>query len=269
MHRPLLFLAIGTAGALAPLALAGPSEDRYCYAQWDDVSVIQNGVYDGRFTFFRVRFEPSYGGGGGGRFGRGRGSDKQWDHDTPRAERHLMQILQEITILRPQMDCGAIYAFGEPESFKYPIAYVSEPGFWTMDEAELKGIRDYVAKGGFIIFDDFFEQDWYNFEERWREAFPDLQLQPIPRTHALFDAFYDIRNVHLVYQGGGGSRGVEAEFYGAFEDNDPTKRLVAITAYNFDLGEYMEFSDEAFVPIDLSNEAYKIMVNYLVYAMTH
>jgi len=266
MHRPLLFLALGTVGALAPLVVRDPSEDRYCYLQSDDNAMIQNGAYDGRFTFFRVRFEPSFGGGRG--FGRGR-VDKKWDHDTPRAERHLMQILQEITMLRPQMDCGAIYAFGEPESFKYPIAYVSEPGYWTMDETELKGIRDYVAKGGFIIFDDFFGQHWYNFEERWREAFPDLQLQPLERTQAIFDAFYDIRNVSLPYAGGGGVQGVRIEWYGAFENNDPTKRLVAIAGYNSDLGELMEYSDEAVVPIDLSNEAYKIMVNYLIYAMTH
>ncbi len=263
MHRPLLFLAIGTAGALAPLAMLDPSADRYCYQQWDDNSVIDNAPYDGRFTFFRVRFEPSGGGGGGGRFGRGRGNDKKWDHDTPRAERHFMKILEEITMLRPKMDCHVIYAFGEPESFKYPVAYVSEPGFWTMDETELKGIRDYVAKGGFIIFDDFQGSHWYNFEERWREAFPDLQLQPIPKTNPLFDAFYDIRATELPLTNGQG------EWYGAYENNDPTKRLVAVANYNADLGELMEFSDEAYVSIDLSNEAYKIMVNYVIYAMTH
>jgi len=49
-------------------------------------------------------------------------------------------------------------------------------------------------KGGFIIFDDFQGQHWYNFEERWRQAFPDLQLQPIQKTDPIFDAFYDIRN---------------------------------------------------------------------------
>ena len=263
MHRPFLFLAIGTAGALAPLAARDPSQgDHYCYTQWEDNSVIDNAPYDGRFTFFRVRFEPSFGGGGGRGFGR-RGVDKKWDHDTPRADRHLMQILEEITMIRPKMDCNVIYAFGEAESFKYPIAYVSEPGFWTMDETELKGIREYIAKGGFIIFDDFQGPHWYNFEERWREAFPDLQLQPLQKTHALFDAFYDIRASELPPPGSGG------EWFGAFEDNDPTKRLVAIANYNADLGELMEFSDEGFVPIDFSNEAYKIMVNYLIYAMTH
>ena len=176
-----------------------------------------------------------------------------------------MKILEEITMLRPKMDCNVIYAFGDPESFKYPMAYVSEPGFWTQSEAELQGIREYVAKGGFIIFDDFTGPHWYNFEDQWRRAFPELQLQPIPKDHPIFDAFYDIRSTEL--PGDYGNR--FGQWFGAFEDNDPTKRLIAIADYNADLGELMEFSDEAYVPIDLSNEAYKIMVNYLIYAMTH
>jgi hypothetical protein len=141
---------------------------------------------------------------------------------------------------------------------------VSEPGFWTMDESELKGIREYVAKGGFIIFDDFTGPHWYNLEELWRQAFPELELKPIPKDHPIFDAFYDIRGSTLP-----SGYGPPAEWYGAFEDNDPTKRLVAVMNYNADLGELMEFSDEGFVPIDLSNEAYKIMTNYVIYAMTH
>ena len=87
----------------------------------------------------------------------------------------------------------------------------------------------------------------------------------MPRTHPLFDAFYDIRATRVA----SAPVRATAEWFGAFEDNDPTKRLIAIANYNADLGELMEFSDEAFVSIDLSNEAYKIMVNYLIYAMTH
>ena len=37
----------------------------------------------------------------------------------------------------------------------FPVAYMSEPGFWTMNEAEDAGLRTYLHKGGFIIFDDF------------------------------------------------------------------------------------------------------------------
>lgn len=264
MHRPLLFLALGAAGAVAPVVAARVAQqERYCYAQSDDLSWIQNGPYDGRFTFFRVAYSPSSGS------GFGRRVDRKWDHDTPRAEQHLMKILEEITTLRPQMACGAIYQFGDPESFKYPIAYVSEPGYWTMSDAELKGVRDFVHKGGFLIFDDFFAGAWYNFEDQWRRAFPDLQLVPLELSHPVFDSFYHIDNLEMFYRGQGQFTGARAEWYGAFEDNDPSKRLLAVANYNNDLGDYMEFSDEAFVPIDLSNEAYKIMVNYLIYAMTH
>jgi hypothetical protein len=278
MSRPVTLLTVVTVGALAPFvttrlaprsgeAAGGASQpaDRYCYTQWDDPSFIQNGSYDGRFTFFRVMYEPL---GYGGRGGRGR-RDKMWDHDTPRAEQHFMKILTEITDVRPQMECGAIYKFGDPESFKYPIAYVSEPGYWTMDEQELQGVRDFVAKGGFLIFDDFFAEAWYNFEEMWRRAFPELQIVKLEATHPVFDSFYRIESLDMFYDGPGNYRGARAEFYGAFEDNDPKKRLLMVANYNNDLGDYMEWSDESFLPIALSNEAYKLMVNYVIYAMTH
>ena len=58
-------------------------------------------------------------------------------------------------------------------------------------------------------------------------------------------------------------------YYGIFEDNDPTKRLLVIANRDNDLGEYWEFSDTGYAPVDLSNEAYKLGVNYLVYGMTH
>ena len=54
-----------------------------------------------------------------------------------------------------------------------------------------------------------------------------------------------------------------------FEDNDPNKRLLLVANYNHDLGELWEFSDTGFVPVDLSNDAYKYGINYVMYAMTH
>jgi hypothetical protein len=237
--------------------------DDTCYFQSGPLEMIANAPYDGRFAFFRVSFDPLGGGGGFRRL------DRKWDHDTPRADRHLMKILREITTLAPQMDCPEIHAFGDSGSYRYPVAYVSEPGFWSMGEQELQGVRDYVHKGGFVIFDDFFAEAWYNFEEQWRRAFPDLQIVKLDATHPIFDSFYHIENLEMFYQGQGNYRGARAEYYGAFEDNDPKKRLVMIANYNNDLGDYIEFSDEAFVPIALSNEAYKLMVNYIFYGMTH
>jgi hypothetical protein len=84
----------------------------------------------------------------------------------------------------------------------------------------------------------------------------------LERTHPIFNSFFEIKNFSF------GAYGQET-YYGIFEDNDPTKRLIAVAGHNQDLGEFWEFSDTGYVPIDLSNEAYKFGVNYFIYGLTH
>ncbi|MND06663.1 hypothetical protein D3C83_281640 [compost metagenome] len=62
---------------------------------------------------------------------------------------------------------------------------------------------------------------------------------------------------------------MKAEFWGIFEDNDPAKRMIAIANYNNDIGDYWEYSATGFFPVDLSNEAYKLGVNYMIYGLSH
>ncbi len=256
------------AGVLIPLVVSaqrgrrrsGAPADWQGYVQSGDLADIANPPYDGRFTFLRVRYEPL-----GSSEGFGWRVDRKWDHDTPRAEIHFMKILSELTTIQPFMRGGTILSFEDKDLFKYPIAYVSEPGFWTMNAKELAGVQAYVKKGGFLIFDDFAGEHWYNFERRWQEAFPDLKLMQLDASHPIFDAFFRIENLDFQHP----YFGIKSEFWGAFEDNDPKKRLVAIANFNNDIGDYMEFSDEGWLPIALTNEAYKLAVNYIVYGMTH
>ena len=238
---------------------AGAPVDWQGYVQGGDLADITNPVYDGRFTFLRVRFDPI------GADGFGWRVDRKWDHDTPRAEIHFMKILSELTTIRPFMNGGTILPFDSKELFKYPIAYVSEPGYWSMNEKERTGLQAYVAKGGFLIFDDFANEHWYNFERRWQEAFPNLKIVQLEASNPIFDAFFHIENLEFTHP----YFGLKSAFFGAYEDNDPKKRLVMIANFNNDIGDYMEFSDEGFLPIALTNEAYKLAVNYVVYALTH
>jgi hypothetical protein len=219
---------------------------------------MPNAAYDGRFTFVRVRYEP---------FSGGR-RDLKWDHDYPRAETHFMKILRELTTVRPRLEGGNIYAFDDPEIFKYPISYVSEPGFWTLTESEIKSLRAYIAKGGFLIFDDFRGPwEFQNFAARIADVLPNATIVPLDASHPIFDSFFHIEQETLHMQHP--YEPVTSEFYGIHEDNDPAKRLIAIINFNNDIGDYWEFSDEGFLPIELSNEAYKLGVNYVVYALTH
>ena len=230
--------------------------------------------YDGRFMFARLRYTQGVPGGdlGSGRFGRrggfGRGQGPPWSHDYPRAERNFMKILDEITTIGPYTGPlgGAILDIGSPDLMKFPVAYMAEAGYWTQTDEEAANLRAYLFKGGFIIFDDFRGGDWTNFEAQLKRVLPDVRMVELDISHPVFHSFFDVATLDFVQYYG---RDQKALFIGAFEDNDPSKRLLFIANYNNDVGEYWEFSDTGWTPIDLSNEAYKLGVNYIVYGLTH
>ena len=212
--------------------------------------------YDGRFAFVRLRH--TVGSGPGGTRG-----EPPWAHDYPRAERNFSRILQEVTLIKPHLDESNVFTMDDPELFSYPIAYMSEPGFWLMTDEELEGMQKYVKKGGFIIFDDFRGPHFYNFADQVQRIIPGARLVQLDETNAIFHSFFDIRIAETRgYYG-------EVTFYGVYENNDPNKRLLLVANHNHDIGEFWEFSGTGFVPVDLTNDAYKYGVNYVVYAMTH
>jgi hypothetical protein len=218
--------------------------------------------YDGRFAFVRLKYEQ--GGGGGGFFRRG---GPMWAHDYPRGEMNFMKILNEISYIGPHMEDSNILSLDDPELFKYPIAYMCEPGYWEMTEEQAASFRAYLLKGGFAIFDDFRGPHWDNFEEQMRRVLPDARWIELNGPEPVFHSFFEIERPHDFIPPY--NQELKPIFYGIFEDNDPKKRLMVVANYNNDISEYWEFSDTGFYAIDLSNDAYKIGVNYIIYGMTH
>ena len=218
---------------------------------------LPNVPYDGRFIFVRVKFTAGLNNFRGGR-------DLKWDHDYPRAERHFTKILEELTTIQPRVDASNILALDDPELFKFPVAYLCEPGFWQPTDKEVAGVRAYLQKGGLLILDDFVGNQIFNLENQLRRVLPSARMIPLTKEHPLFDSFYRIESLDYTHP----YFGQPSVFFGVFEDNDPTKRLLMIINYNNDIGEYWEFSDTGLFAIDLSNDAYKIGVNYIVYALT-
>ena len=132
--------------------------------------------------------------------------------------------------------------------------------------AEVEGLRNYLLKGGFLIVDDF-RSDWelYNFQEHMRRVRPGHSIHQLDVSHEIFNSFFEIADLNLAPP----TFRYPPAYLAMFEDDDPEKRLMVMINYNNDLGEYWEFSDVGYYPIDLSNEAYKLSVNYIVYALTH
>jgi hypothetical protein len=219
-----------------------------------------NVPYDGRYTYARIRYSPPDFGGGFGGFRR----DVKWDHDYPRSDRHFPKIIEEITTIKTRSGASEIFTLDDPELMKFPVAYLCEAGYWRPTDAEVKGLRNYLLKGGFIIFDDFARNDWENFAQQMKRAFPDLHPMRLTPEDRVFDSFYHVTSLEYTHP----YYGLPSEFWGLYENNDRNQRLMAIINYNNDVSEYWEWSDEGFYPVAATNEAYKLGVNYLVYALT-
>jgi len=218
-------------------------------------------IYDGRFTFVRLRWTSEL-----GAYGR-RGFSSAWDHDYPRAEQHLSLILQELTALDIRTDGSLVLTLDDPELLKYPIAFMWEPGFWNLTDREAESFRAYLLKGGFAIFEDFDgSQQWSTFEAQMRRVIPDGRFVRLDNTHRIFKSFFQVDDIDAIVHP---MTGIRPSYYGLFEDNDPSKRLMAIANFDNDVPEYWEWSGQGLYPFDASNEAYKLGVNYVVYGLTH
>lgn len=215
-----------------------------------------------RFNFVRIRYTGFT---GMGAWGGGRWSTPPWAHDYDRAERNFLKILSELTTIETTPDSYLILDLDDPRIMEHPVLYVSEPGYWNCTPKETANLREYLLRGGFVIFDDFRDApgEWENFSACMREVFPDRVLEVLDASHPIFHCFYDIDSLDMVPPYGVPG---QPTFYGM---SDETGRLQLVANFNNDIGDYWEWSDQSLAPIELSNEAYRFGINYIVYALTH
>ena len=245
-----------------PPAMAGRVAKAEPRAPANASQQFPNVDYNGRYTFVRVRFN-SRNFGFGGRIGRGGGPG--WAHDYPYADANFIKILDEITLLGPNGAGTNVIDADSPELHRYPVAYVSEPGEWAPSQAEIDNLATYMGKGGFLILDDFRgAREWFNVEAVFQAILPGHRFRPLEIDEPVFNAFFEIETLDLpppTFQQ------YQPLFLGLHENDDPNGRLMVIANFNNDIGDYWEYSDVGYFPIDLSNEAYKFGVNYVIYAL--
>lgn len=213
--------------------------------------------YDGKVTFTRVRYNAS------GGFMRG---SNAWNHDYPAADYNLPLIIDAITSLKPTLNDSNVIDLEDRDIFLNPILYMWEPGGWQITDQGAANLREYLLKGGFIVFDDFEQEQWYNFEAQFRRAMPEAQFIKLEPSHKLFHMFFEIDKLNLPHPM---MRGITPAFYGVFEDNDPNGRMMALAFHNSDVAEYWEWSGRGYFPVDTTNDAYKVGVNFMMYGMLH
>lgn len=234
--------------ATVPLMAAAQGGFRFAYGS-------RNAPYDGRVALMRVQYRAYPG----------------WAYDYPAMEHNLARVLHDITTIRPNLEAADVLDLDDPDLFRHPLAYLSEPGYWFPTPSEAEGLRQYLTKGGFLIVDDFhFANEWAVFEAAMRRVLPEARIERLDASHPIYNTFFAIQSLDVPYPGTSGAGALMGEFYGIHEDNDPRRRLMVVVNYNMDLGDYLEWSADpgnrySLVP---TNEAYKFLINYVLYGLT-
>jgi hypothetical protein len=213
-----------------------------------------NVPYDGKFVFVRVSY-PWFG---------GRGAP--WAHDYPAGERHFTRILSELTSVRTHTDESSIMSLSDPEIFKNPLIYMAEPGTWSMSDEDVKNLRAYLLKGGFLILDDDRYNHWANIDLQVSKLFPEGRWVELDGTHQVFHSFFEIDHPEQIPQY---YDPPPPHFMALFEDNNPNKRMLILCNFSTDISEFWEWSDTGYKPIDENNWAYKVGINEFIYGIIH
>ena len=221
----------------------------------------------GEFTFTRTIYRTlsSY----GPRWGNA------WATDYPEADDHFSVGLREWAGTNLNVSARPVQVeIMDERLFDYPLIYFVEPGHMELNEEEAARLREYVARGGFMFFDDFWGSvEWANVTEQMKKVFPDLEPKELPLTHPIFHSYLDITEAVQVPNIYNAMRGVTSEkdgyvpYYMGIEDK--RGRLVAFFSRNSDLGDAWEWINDPRYPVKYGLAAYKVGINVVVYAMSH
>ena len=199
--------------------------------------------------------------------------ERPWHIDSPAAERHFLGGVRRLS----NIDARATEHYVSPQDddfFDYPWLYAVEPGHWDLTEMEVERLREYLLRGGFMIFDDFHgDREWGFFLTGMQKIFPDRPIRDVPADDEIFHVLFDVEpgeqipGIQMLYTGRTyENNGVVPRWRGIYDDDG---RLMVLINWNMDLGDAWEHADWPEYPERYTAKAYRMGINYIVYAMTH
>jgi hypothetical protein len=203
---------------------------------------MHTGRGPGRLAIARVQYE------GGG----------DW-YANPSSLPNLIREIAERTAL-PIERVEAKVTFTDSALFDFPFLHITGHGEMKLSEIEVKRLREYLTRGGFLHVDDNYGLD-DSFRREIKRVFPDRPLVDVPHSHPIYHLVYDFENgppkVHE-------HDGKPAKGMGIFIGN----RLAVYYTYSADLGNGWEDVGTYPDPPMLHEQAIRMGVNLFTYAVT-
>ncbi|HWF17711.1 MAG TPA: DUF4159 domain-containing protein [Verrucomicrobiae bacterium] len=226
------------------------------------------------FTFARLKFTAERGFGyGGGRL---------WDDDSPEADLNVIFRLYETTSMKVRPGVNVV-DITTNDLKNYPFVYVAAAGRLDLSDEDAACLRQYMLSGGFIMADDFWGDDqWQHFYEQFKRIFPKREPVELTLDHPIFRTVFkfkkqpQIPSVGAFMQYGVSydpgwpyeNKNNEPHYYAVYDDKQHMMMLICHNNHYGDGWEH-EGDDESYFDTFSEPQAYPMLFNVLVYAMSH
>jgi len=202
------------------------------------------------------------------------GPNLYWSMDYPRSDRHVLAGIRRLTRIDARSAEQVVDPDDTDDIFNWPFMYGAEAGHWEVPPHVAEKLRDYLSRGGFLMFDDFHgEAEWENFVEGMYAIMPGELIEELPNDSPIFHTIYDLEHRVQIPGYGAWQSGVTYEKGGVTPHwramKDKQGRLIALFCHNMDMGDAWEHSDDPGYPENMASAAYRVVLNYITYDLTH
>ncbi len=217
------------------------------------------------FAFARLRYRSA-------RDGRGWSRSSRWGIDANKSERQFITGLRRLTRIHAR-SVEEIVDIDSDTLFDWPWIYAVGIGDWSVSDAQAIRLRQFFGRGGTLMVDDFHnEREWASFMAGMQRALPGCEAVELQDDDPILHTVYNLKNRYRVpglnvVHGDQIERGGVVPHFRAILD--ARGRVVVAICFNMDLGDAWEWADHPGYPEKYASMAYRIGVNYIIYALNH
>ena len=232
------------------------------------------GFHDGGFTHCKVMYTSV----------RRERNGMGWATDYPYAAINLLTRVKELTKTRVSMgDEGEpnywVVRLTDDALFSCPFAMATDVGTLEFSEAEVRGLRAYLLKGGFLWVDDFWgTRAWAQWTAQMQRVLPEYTIAEVPPEHPILHTMFDLKaapqvtSINFWRESGGDTseRGPDSPKANLRMMTDKAGRIMVLMTHNTDIGDSWEREgeDREFF-LQFSPDGYALGINVVLYNLTH
>jgi len=173
---------------------------------------------------------------------------------------NLLKELRERTNVETARKQSVIQ-LADKDLYLYPFVYMTGHGNVTFTDEEVESLRLYLIQGGFLWANDDYGMD-KSFRREMKRVFPGKELVELPLDHELYHCYYDFpKGLPKIHE----HDGKPPRGYGIFHEG----RMVAFYDYESDIGDGLENPDVHNDPPEKREQAIRMAINIVIYALTH